>query len=332
VDPEAGTIVWPGGADGSGTTMLRRGHTPGVVPSAQDEQPVGLASGCRTSWPRGVSAPVDDRVVEVPLRAPDGRGQIGRQDGHRPRHGVGIADQPLGAAGHQSCRPAPGPSANISVRYSTACLVTTALSSSSSNRRSERARSSVPTATRSRSDGPSRRVVRMGWDAAGAAALRAREGFGDHEIGTMGGDALVEAGGHRLLRARWRGRGRVVRRAPRALDLDEVLVGDIWRRASVVAVALVLVQGEGPVPPIHDLGFYAGTSRNAAVQALEARRGRRAPAGTRPRPTGPRVGAPPLRPGSRPPWSGDDDDPPPGQARHGPSSPSGSTSTPSVRW
>jgi hypothetical protein len=45
---------------------------------------------------------------------------------------------------------------------------------------------------------------------------------------------------------------------------------DVWRRASVVAVALVLMQRDGPVPPIHDLGFYAGITRNAAVQALEA--------------------------------------------------------------
>jgi hypothetical protein len=45
---------------------------------------------------------------------------------------------------------------------------------------------------------------------------------------------------------------------------------DVWRRASVIAVAHVLMQRDGPVPPIHDLGFYAGITRNATVQALEA--------------------------------------------------------------
>jgi hypothetical protein len=45
---------------------------------------------------------------------------------------------------------------------------------------------------------------------------------------------------------------------------------DVWRRASVIAVALVLMQRDGPVPPIHDLGFYAGITRTATVQALEA--------------------------------------------------------------
>jgi hypothetical protein len=64
-----------------------------------------------------------------------------------------------------------------------------------------------------------------------------------------------------------------------SLDIDQPVADlsppvppelDIWRRASVVATALALVQRDGPVPPIHDLGFYAGISRNAAVQALEA--------------------------------------------------------------
>jgi hypothetical protein len=48
---------------------------------------------------------------------------------------------------------------------------------------------------------------------------------------------------------------------------------DVWRRASVIAVALVLMQRHGPVPPIHDLGFYAGITRTAVVQALEALHG-----------------------------------------------------------
>lgn len=47
---------------------------------------------------------------------------------------------------------------------------------------------------------------------------------------------------------------------------------DIWRRPSVVAVALVLLQREGPAPSVHDLGFHAGIVRNAAVGALEALR------------------------------------------------------------
>jgi hypothetical protein len=50
-------------------------------------------------------------------------------------------------------------------------------------------------------------------------------------------------------------------------------VPDVWRRASVVAVALVLLQKDGPVPSTRDLAFYADLTHAAAGNALEDLRG-----------------------------------------------------------
>jgi hypothetical protein len=47
---------------------------------------------------------------------------------------------------------------------------------------------------------------------------------------------------------------------------------DVWDRRGVIAVALALLQQEGPVPATWDLGFYAGLTGSGATLALQALR------------------------------------------------------------
>jgi hypothetical protein len=47
---------------------------------------------------------------------------------------------------------------------------------------------------------------------------------------------------------------------------------DVWERRGVIAVALALLQQEGPVPTTWDLGFYAGLTGSGATLVLQALR------------------------------------------------------------
>jgi hypothetical protein len=92
-------------------------------------------------------------------------------------------------------------------------------------------------------------------------------------LGPAHRDALAAAG------AAWLDRRGEIRVPPLGIDAEVAPMlappparADVWERRGVIAVALALLQQQGPVPVTWDLGFYAGLTGSGATLALQSLR------------------------------------------------------------